>query len=354
MRRVLAALCISGATGCAPAPPLLPAAGAALAAPRLFVATGSRTIAPAYVERVTELFPAVAPPAERACSLASKRWSGNLQVGPGKPVYGTVSGGPTRLTLGEETRDGSAFAEAGDGALELVGTVDAPEIFSKAPLTLASFVIPLANTPLGWQPTGVVGRVGVTLDISDTFAVPGVVEKPVSCDKLTIDEPSWSASSFVTGGVQPHGLIGGGVELFLSPGSQPIARTKEGNYEQVVLLETRGRHTRVAIQASRYYAVGWVASETIGPDQIGRLGSMHGVGTGSGMSRTRGCKHDLVLAAEVAGARYEVGRLRAGGDFVASTLDVAEGFTALSVSASWFSLAPGAKLLVRTQDLAGC
>ena len=327
--------------------------GEAAVASRVFQATVAVPAGRRPAPRGVEVLPALAAPTERACSLTSKHWSGALQLGPGKPVYGHVSSAPVALSLGSDTRDGSAFVEAGKGSLELVGAIDRPEIFSKAPTTLASFVTPLAKTPLGWQPTGTVGRVGVTLDISDAFAVPNVVEKTMGCDKLTIDEPSYNAG-FVASGAIGTGTIGGGVDLFLEPGRPPIARTKEGNYEEVLVLERRGRHTRVAIKAYRYFAVGWVASDAVGAETGVGMGGLSGIGIGSGSSRSRSCRHDLELIAEVSGTRQVVGSLRAGSSYTASTLDVADGFTAITVSPSWFREAPGAKLLVRTHALEGC
>lgn len=336
------------------AEPPKPAANAVVKVARPATPTASASTAIPVAKRPNAVAAALPAPAERACSLSSTSWSGGLRVGPGKPVYGFVSFGTVTVSLGTDTRDGSAFVEAEKDRLRLIGAIEKPAIYTKAATTLASFVTPLADTPLGWQPTDVVGRVGITLDVSEVFEVPNVVETTVSCDKLTLDEPQYHPLGAATETAVPAAMIGGGVDLSLSPGLPPVARTKQNEYQEVFVLEKRGLHMRVAIKATSFYAVGWVPSAAVTTRGAGIGGGGRGVGIGFGTSNRRGCKRELELIAEVDGARAIVGTLLIGGGYTASTPDEVDGYTAITLAATWFQPAPGARVLVRTQDLAGC
>jgi len=305
--------------------------------------------------QASEPLRAIRQPLETRCIFRSASWSGSLRLRPKGPIYGTISSGAVVLSLGSETRDGSAVIEAGDARLKLLGVVDEPDLVLKKPTTLSGFVVPLAATSLAWQPTGTAAHVAVSLDVSDSFEVPAVAERVVACDQLVLDMPEYDVLASLVAEPLREGSIYGAIDLLLAPGSRPVARTKANSTHDVLVIRTSGKHSRVAIKGQGYYAIGWIESHSIG--HLGMRGrGMRGprVRMATTTSDKRTCAHSLELIAEVEGERAVVGVLEAGTHFTSSSLDAGDGFVGVKLFEPWFEATADAKLLVTTRDIAGC
>jgi len=298
----------------------------------------------------------ILPPTDRSCTLEATDWAGSLQLRPKGPVYGILTSASVSLSLGAETRDGSAVVEA-RGGLQLHGVVDAPALHLKAPTQLAGFVVPRPTASVSWEPTDAAGTVGISLDVSDLFEVPTLAQQVVPCEALTIALPAYNAFALIAQKVVKQTSVHGAVDLMALPGKPPLARMKKSGAHVVYVLAKQGAFTRVVIEMDRYYAFGWVPNESV--HDLGLMLGLGGVGRGMAMgssssSSARKCRRDLDLIAAVAGERAIVGRLRIGTAFVTSTLDMDDGFTGVTFFKGWFRPAPAAKIMVRTADLKGC
>ncbi len=301
-----------------------------------------------------EPIPWLAALAAPVCIVPAPVWFGDLRLRSGRDPFATISRGPAKILLGGAAHGGASQAAVEGDGLRVLGVVDRPTLYLAKPMLLSKVVVPRASTPVTWFETTTPDRVGVSLDVSDTFLQPTTAEAVAPCSALTGTEPAFDARAFAAPPSRKTATVRSEAMLLPSIGDQggPLLNGAYGSRADIV--ETKGDMTRVVIEHHRYWAVGWLPTAALSQSHVARaprvmMGATYYAGTGD-----KHCGHDVALMVSVAGERAFIGTLRAGASFNTSTLDVEPGFVALTVFEQWFHLQGDAKLLVRAEDLDGC
>ncbi len=315
--------------------------------------------------------PVVHEPASVACRIVEKQWSlSSLLIRQGGPAFASVTNAPVTLVM-PAGAPAAPTAVFDDGQLIVRGFAREADVTLRAAKAhaLAGILVPKSSAALTWV-GGAAGSLDVGLDASKLLESPELVTDRLACELIVLNAVEYSAREHVTRrkNLTERDVARAGAELSAERAGTASARLRQGIGVEVV--EVRGLHTRILVDASSFVLFGWVASADLGPR---RGGSGYGIGLGRFGSRSssargnRKCARDLTLVAEAGGARAKIGIIRKGTFFNSLEPPAAppgadppgrqERMALVQVSvpqARWLKLADDAQLLVPLSELSDC
>lgn len=345
-----------------------------------------------------ELPPEIPRPSPGGCALSTKIWrqSTPLRLGPKGPSFAQVERGQARLVLPAGDPAQGAYLETDQEGVTLRGIVlpDTFVLHPTHPLTVARMVVVLdGGARLRWSGGGgnrVVTRfepfpmpLGFDFSTHDKpagqveYGLVGVQEATVElgCEEVALDRGSYDLR-------QPPGLPSTtkngwllrdrDIPVSALPDGAPSAvlrlhpRRDNGPLDdQVEILESRGKSTRILYRRSDALVIGWVATDALKlgkhPRMLREAAEFGMIGLLNGAPEEPApppppkvtCPADLALVAEHEGVRATVGAIHAGTPLLPGSADGA--FTHVDLaSPGGIKLEKGTALLVRSSDLAAC
>jgi hypothetical protein len=326
-------------------------------------------------ESPPELAPPSAPelaeirePENVACSIAASDWRhAMLRLSTKGPVFAHIDVAPARLVVPVGDAPEAFTAVLDDGQILVRGIVPASEaeIYLRKFRLLGGFAAPLASSGLAVV-AGKSNALTVGVDASDVLDSPGNVKEDLACDAFAINIARFDARDSITkrAKLPEKGVGQNGAALAKSPGGEAVAKLKPD--VTVSVLETRGASSRVLVESSASWIVGWVATKDIGNAPSHGVGVGYGTGRGlrgapMGLTLTK-CPHDMDVIVEVVGDRVEaakVGILHAGAHFRVARSEGTERSAGPRLPIElptniWLTLEKNARLTVPSSALQDC
>lgn len=297
----------------------------------------------------------IARPTDVACSLASKSWSGSLQLRDGGASFASLASADATLVLPRV--DGAAAVEV-RGPIDITAVVSDPRVYLAKPMALGDFAVPLASTALDLAAPHEEGSMNVGLDVSDMFEAPSAVRQVVPCSALTAVESSYDASAFVHAPSSIPVAVVPFTDLRATPRGPivaKIAKTPRGN---IRVGASHDGARRLVLEGRGYLATGWVPADSVQARDLG-------YGTGSGRlgaarymrSHAARCAEPIDVYAQIDGERARIGVMRAGTRYVRDSVAehrVPDGFVAIELADHWLTMNERALLLIASDDAARC
>ncbi len=344
---------------------------------------------PRASEALPELPPPLAQPDAVACALETAKWPklATLRLAANGPEYAMVEDGKARLSLPAGVAAAARLDFDGHG-VTLAGYVATDDIVLHpnravvlGPVTLKASArlewtgADATGVRLRYRPANVVVRVGsIATGETRNMEEFGIValtaaEPTLACADVSLDPQQYDARPIATAGKPGWLKRGVVIAVAVEPTAAPSAKLKLDAMgallgaadDDVEVLETRGKQTRILMERGDAFVLGWVATLSVRRRPQANSGGVAGMlGMLGGMPEPAPappasvvCAADLPLVAERDGVRATVGGVHAGQRL---TPGAASGdLTRVDlVGAQWLTLIQGTTLSVRTAELARC
>jgi hypothetical protein len=223
-------------------------------------------------------------------------------------------------------------------------------------------VAPLPSQSILWT-SATRGRVSAEYEVRTLIRAPLRLSAEVPCEALTLDRGEFDPVKQHIGSSNDAWQLraSASIPLLLTPGAKPtLALTVANGQEPTAYVVAReGIHRRVVVPTREEVFIGWVRSDALKPlVGAGFSGVSEGGGgldyaRAPGQARLLRCSDRVPLVAEQGQVRVRIGWLERGATLAAGAEHA--GWTSIAFEDPVpMSLAPGAKLIARTGDIARC
>lgn len=296
------------------------------------------------------------PPQPVACSLVGSNWTGTLHINPLGPPFGTLQS--TSISLQLPTERGPAYVES-FGSIQFRALTPSVALYLDRPTALGGFIIPFSKTKLTYEGSNSVGSLIVSLDISDVFSSPSQLKEQLACSEISISDTGYDARKFAGKGSKAYVTITQESDFRAVENGRVVARIKASPSATITLGDKVNKQRKIFLETNTFLAVGWIEEPSIKPD-LGLLAAGFGYGVPTSMhssSRSAYCYDPISLYAEVGDERAIVGTILPKTRFQIIPIDAnapESDFYTVQLMTVGFTLAPGAKLLIRKRDYTNC